>query len=61
MTQTHGRSAMLRLSALVGERTLFENDAYRKLWLTKLLAHPNQRHRLHHADHGRERDRQELL
>ncbi len=33
------RSAMLRLSALVGERTLFENDAYRKLWLAKLLSH----------------------
>ena len=25
------RTAMLRLSALVGERTLFENEAYRKL------------------------------
>ncbi len=36
---THARSAMLRLSALVGERTLFENDAYRKLWLAKLLSH----------------------
>ena len=40
MTQrTHARSAMLRISALVGERTLFENDAYRKLWLAKLLSH----------------------
>ena len=26
-------AAMLRLSALVGERALFENDDYRKLWL----------------------------
>jgi len=33
------RGAMLRLSALVGERTLFENDAYRKLWLGRLLSH----------------------
>jgi MFS family permease len=33
------RTAMLRLSALVGERTLFENDAYRKLWLSRLLSH----------------------
>jgi MFS family permease len=33
------RTAMLRLSALVGERTLFENDAYRKLWLARLLSH----------------------
>jgi Na+/melibiose symporter-like transporter len=32
------RTAMLRLSALVGERTLFENDAYRKLWLARLLS-----------------------
>jgi MFS family permease len=32
------RAAMLRLSALVGERALFENDAYRKLWLAKLLS-----------------------
>ena len=44
MTQTRrtgvsSRSAMLRLSSLVGERTLFENDAYRKLWLAKLLSH----------------------
>ncbi len=40
MTQgTSARSAMLRISALVGERTLFENDAYRKLWLAKLLSH----------------------
>ena len=30
--------AMLRLSALVGERALFENDAFRKLWLAKLLS-----------------------
>src|SRR5438034_11510632 len=33
------RTAMLRLSALVGERTLFENDAYRKLWLARVLSH----------------------
>ncbi len=33
------RTAMLRLSALVGERTLFENEAYRRLWLAKLLSH----------------------
>lgn len=33
------RTAMLRLSALVGERTLFENDAFRKLWLSRLLSH----------------------
>ncbi|HEY8171941.1 MAG TPA: MFS transporter, partial [Dehalococcoidia bacterium] len=33
------RTAMMRLSALVGERTLFENDAYRKLWLARLLSH----------------------
>src|SRR5712671_3322382 len=33
------RTAMLRLSSLVGERTLFENDAYRKLWLARLLSH----------------------
>lgn len=33
------RAAMLRLSALVGERTLFEKDAYRKLWLARLLSH----------------------
>lgn len=33
------RAAMLRLSALVGERSLFENDSYRKLWLAKLLSH----------------------
>src|SRR3990172_5527547 len=33
------RTAMLRLSALVGERTLFENDAFRRLWLSKLLSH----------------------
>src|SRR4029078_2283807 len=32
------RAAMLRLSALVGERSLFENDSYRKLWLAKLLS-----------------------
>jgi MFS family permease len=32
------RAAMLRLSALVGERALFENDAYRKLWLARLLS-----------------------
>ena len=30
--------AMLRVSALVGERALFENDAYRKLWLARLLS-----------------------
>jgi MFS family permease len=34
-----GRTAMLRISALVGERKLFENDAYRRLWLAKLLSH----------------------
>jgi MFS family permease len=33
------RAAMLRLSALVGERTLFEKDAFRKLWLSRLLSH----------------------
>jgi MFS family permease len=33
------RAAMLRLSALVGERSLFENESYRKLWLAKLLSH----------------------
>lgn len=33
------RAAMLRLSALVGERSLFENDAFRKLWLARLLSH----------------------
>jgi MFS family permease len=43
MTQTaraadYGRSAMMRLSALVGERSLFENDAFRRLWLARLLA-----------------------
>jgi MFS family permease len=32
------RAAMLRLSALVGERALFENDAYRRLWIAKLLS-----------------------
>jgi len=32
------RTAMLRLSALVGERTLFENEAYRRLWLGRLLS-----------------------
>jgi MFS family permease len=38
MAQT--RTAMLRLSDLVGERTLFEhNDAYRKLWIARLLSH----------------------
>ncbi|MBI5285676.1 MAG: MFS transporter [Chloroflexi bacterium] len=37
MAQT--RSAMLRLSALVGERTLFENEAFRRLWLARLLSH----------------------
>lgn len=35
----HARTAMLRLSALVGERTLFENEAFRRLWLSKLLSH----------------------
>src|SRR5689334_12958099 len=38
-TRLSGRSAMLRLSSLVGERTLFENDSYRRLWLAKLLSH----------------------
>ena len=33
------RTAMLRISALVGERTLFENDSYRRLWLARLLSH----------------------
>lgn len=33
------RTAMLRLSSLVGERTLFENDSYRKLWVARLLSH----------------------
>lgn len=33
------RTAMMRLSALVGERTLFENDAYRRLWVARLLSH----------------------
>jgi MFS family permease len=33
------RTAMLRLSALVGERSLFENESYRRLWLAKLLSH----------------------
>jgi MFS family permease len=33
------RTAMLRLSALVGERTLFENEPFRRLWLAKLLSH----------------------
>ena len=32
------RTAMLRLSALVGERTLFENEGYRRLWLARLLS-----------------------
>jgi MFS family permease len=32
------RTAMLRLSALVGERTLFENEAYRRLWLGRLVS-----------------------
>lgn len=31
-------SAMLRLSALVGDRALFENGAYRKLWIAKVLS-----------------------
>lgn len=34
----YGRSAMLRLSSLVGERSLFEKDGYRKLWLARLLS-----------------------
>lgn len=33
-----GRRAMLRVSALVGERTLFENDAFRRLWVARLLS-----------------------
>ncbi|MBI2724109.1 MAG: MFS transporter [Chloroflexi bacterium] len=33
------RAAMLRLSSLVGERALFENEAYRRLWLARLLSH----------------------
>jgi MFS family permease len=32
------RTAMLRLSSLVGERSLFENDAYRRLWIGRLLS-----------------------
>lgn len=43
MTQTaraseYGRSAMMRLSALVGERSLFEKDAYRRFWVARLLS-----------------------
>lgn len=34
----YGRSAMRRLSSLVGERSLFEKDGYRKLWLARLLS-----------------------
>lgn len=34
----YGRSAMMRLSAMVGERSLFDNDAFRRLWLGRLLA-----------------------
>jgi hypothetical protein len=33
------RAAMLRLSALVGERGLFENEPYRRLWIARLLSH----------------------
>lgn len=33
------RTAMLRLSSLVGERTLFESEPFRRLWLAKLLSH----------------------
>ncbi len=33
------RPAVHRLSALVPERTLFQNTAYRRLWLARLLAH----------------------
>ncbi len=33
------RTAMLRLSSLVGERALFENESFRRLWLSKLLSH----------------------
>lgn len=32
------RAAMHRLSSIVGERTIFENDAYRNLWLARLLS-----------------------
>lgn len=32
------RAAMLRLSALVGERRLFDNEGYRRLWLGRLLS-----------------------
>jgi len=40
MAQTGtARNAMLRLSALVGERTIFENDGYRRLWISRLLSH----------------------
>jgi|CXWL01.1.fsa_nt_gi MFS family permease len=34
----YGRSAMSRLSSLVGEHSLFDNDSYRKLWLARLLS-----------------------
>lgn len=34
----YGRSAMMRLSALVGERSLFEKDAYRRFWVARLLS-----------------------
>ena len=33
------RTAMVRLSALVPERSLFQNDAYRRLWVTRVLSH----------------------
>ncbi|HEY7801470.1 MAG TPA: MFS transporter [Dehalococcoidia bacterium] len=32
------RTAMMRLSALVGERTLFENEGYRRLWIARLMS-----------------------
>jgi MFS family permease len=32
------RAAVLRLSALVPERALFDNDAYRRFWIARLLA-----------------------
>jgi MFS family permease len=32
------RAAMLRLSALIGERRLFDNEGYRRLWVARLLS-----------------------
>jgi MFS family permease len=33
-----GRAAMLRISSLVGDRGLFEQEGYRRLWLSRLLS-----------------------